>query len=53
MQIFEPLLRLLYREYIPYSTKYIFRKQWEEYYTLYQDVNFEKKVACTNFDYNK
>ena len=40
----------LNREYISYSGQYIFRKYWNEYYTLCKDVIVEKKVACANFD---
>lgn len=41
----------LNKENISYSDQGIlYRKYWEEYYTLCEDVIVEKKVACDNFD---
>ena len=38
MQIFESWLAFFNREYISYSAQYIFKKYWQEYYTLCQEV---------------
>ena len=43
----------LNKENISYSDQGIlYRKYWEEYYTLCEDVIIEKKVACANYNYS-
>ena len=43
----------LNKENISYSDQGIlYRKYWEEYYTLCEDVIVEKKVACANYNYS-
>ena len=43
MQVFKSLAAFFERENIYYSAQYIFRKYWQDYYTLCSDVIVEKQ----------